>query len=95
MVTVSEALQTAGVVIQWQPMTTADTKKPRDEILIEVFRRMKSQSALARALSRPEHSISRAAVCQWRRIPEEHVREIAELTGIALRRLRPDLYAPR
>jgi pyruvate kinase len=35
--------------------------------------------------------ITRAAVSQWRRVPERHLVVVARVTGIPKRRLRPDL----
>jgi len=48
-----------------------------------------SIAALARALG-----ITRAAICQWRKIPAERVIEIERVTGVPRHELRPDLYAP-
>ena len=39
--------------------------------------------------------ISRAAVSQWRRVPEKHLAVVARITGISRRRLRPDLFPMR
>jgi pyruvate kinase len=39
--------------------------------------------------------VSRAAVSQWRRVPEKHVAVVARMTGISRRVLRPDLYPAR
>jgi pyruvate kinase len=39
--------------------------------------------------------VSRAAVSQWRRVPERHVAIVARITGISKRRLRPDLFPVR
>jgi len=39
--------------------------------------------------------ISRAAVSQWRRVPEKHLVVVARITGISKRRLRPDLFPVR
>jgi pyruvate kinase len=39
--------------------------------------------------------VSRAAVSQWRRVPERHVAVVARITGISKRRLRPDLFPAR
>lgn len=36
--------------------------------------------------------ISRAAVSQWRRVPEKHVATVSRITGVSKRVLRPDLY---
>jgi pyruvate kinase len=36
--------------------------------------------------------VTRAAVSQWRRVPERHLGAVARITGISRRRLRPDLY---
>ena len=64
------------------------TKRYRDAALIDVLAAIGSQSELARRLG-----VSRAAVCHWRRVPLRHLRAIAEMSGIARERLRPDLYA--
>ena len=39
--------------------------------------------------------VSRAAVSQWRRVPERHLTTVARITGISKRVLRPDLYPIR
>lgn len=44
-------------------------------------------TALAAALG-----ITHGAVCQWTNVPHQHVRKIAEITGIAPAALRPDLF---
>lgn len=43
--------------------------------------------AIARRIER-----SSAAVSQWKRVPIDHVRAVAELSGIAVERLRPDVF---
>lgn len=48
-----------------------------------------SIAALARAIG-----ITRAAICQWDRIPADRIVEIERLTGVPRSELRPDLYAP-
>ena len=48
-----------------------------------------SIAALARALG-----ITRAAICQWDRIPAERVIAIEAATGVPRHDLRPDLYPP-
>lgn len=45
-------------------------------------------TALAVALK-----ITHSAIYQWKKVPAEHVRPIAEFTGIAPSVLRPDLFA--
>lgn len=60
---------------------------PKDQILALVFERAGGVRALAEKLG-----IHRVAVYQWRRVPEQHVRAVAEMTRIAKSRLRPDLY---
>jgi DNA-binding transcriptional regulator YdaS (Cro superfamily) len=37
------------------------------------------------------NDLSPQAVSQWKRIPQERVRKIAELTGVSPAQLRPDL----
>lgn len=58
----------------------------RQPVLREIFARI-SITKLARVLG-----ISKMAVSQWRRVPAERALEINALTGIPLKRLRPDVY---
>lgn len=60
---------------------------PKDAILALVIERAGGVRSLAERLG-----IHRVAVYQWRRVPENHVRAVADMTGIAKKRLRPDLY---
>ena len=62
----------------------------RDPILEEAFRQRLAVTEIARAIG-----ITRAAVSQWRRVPERHVAAVARLTKIPKRRLRPDLFPGR
>lgn len=62
----------------------------RDPILALVFERAEKIGGV-RALAE-RLGIHRVAVYQWRRVPENHVRAVADMTGIAKKRLRPDLY---
>lgn len=39
--------------------------------------------------------LTHQAVRQWRRVPEAHVRPLAKLAKIPMKRLRPDLYGPQ
>jgi DNA-binding transcriptional regulator YdaS (Cro superfamily) len=55
--------------------------------LQEVFKKAGGQVKLAR-----HFNVSRAAICQWRRVPAERCIEVSKLTGIALNELRPDIY---
>lgn len=36
--------------------------------------------------------ITRHAIYQWSRVPEEHVHDVESITGIPRHKLRPDLY---
>lgn len=36
--------------------------------------------------------ITHSAIYQWKKVPAEHVRKVAEFTGISPAALRPDLY---
>jgi pyruvate kinase len=58
----------------------------RDAILEQAFRTRMVVTQIAEALG-----ITRAAVSQWRRVPERHLVVVARVTGIPKRRLRPDL----
>jgi hypothetical protein len=58
----------------------------RDLILEEALSKREMSAQIAEALG-----ITRAAVSQWRRVPERHLVVVARVTGIPKRRLRPDL----
>lgn len=61
--------------------------RKKDPILNEVFAITGTAAALGVMLG-----ISRSAVSQWQKIPLRYLRDVAEITGIPRRRLRPDLY---
>lgn len=63
-----------------------DNATQRYVILNEIFSKI-SKAKLSRELE-----ISRMAVGQWKRVPAQHVRKVAQLTGISMKRIRPDLY---
>lgn len=58
----------------------------RDRILARVFKQLGGQSKVAAALG-----VSTAAVSLWKRLPEQHLDAIEQLTGIKRGALRPDL----
>lgn len=59
------------------------------EHLIAYFKANRgSQFRLAKHLGKSPSTVS-----QWQTVPAEHVRKVADFTGIALVDLRPDLYA--
>jgi DNA-binding transcriptional regulator YdaS (Cro superfamily) len=62
--------------------------KPRDPILMDVFKAFGGQSKLAQYLS-----LTRQSVTQWEKVPLKHVRAIARYTGMSPAVLRPDIYA--
>ena len=62
----------------------------REPVLGEVLRRRMAVTEIAAATG-----LSRAAVSQWKRVPERHLAIVAKLTRISKRRLRPDLYLVR
>ena len=62
----------------------------RDAILEEALRTRMAVTQIAETLG-----ISRAAVSQWKRVPEKHLPVVARITRISKRRLRPDLYPER
>lgn len=75
--------------LQCDPMKASGNKA----ILAEVFEKAGGQAALAEKLSAATgDSITRQAVNKWKHIPPKHVRAIAVLTGLPLKRLRPDLF---
>ena len=61
----------------------------RDRALDQVFKQLGGLSKVAAALD-----VSVAAVSLWRRLPEQHIPTIQQLTGIKRAALRPDL-APK
>ena len=60
----------------------------KDPILVEALNRVGGASALSAVLG-----VSSQAISQWRRVPPMRVRAVAEASGIADWRLRPDLYS--
>jgi len=48
------------------------------------------QAELARQVG-----VTRQAVWKWRKIPDQHLTKVHQITGIPLHELRPDLYQPR
>jgi len=62
-------------------------RSERDLILAPAIAAAGGESAVAKKLVR-----SRAAVHQWRRVPQVHVEMLARLSGFPLHMLRPDLY---
>lgn len=61
--------------------------KDRNSILVDVFVAAGSMAELARKLN-----ITRAAISHWQHVPFRHLKEIAKITGISRKKLRPDLY---
>lgn len=59
----------------------------RDEILIEVFARYGTASALAARLG-----VTRQSVSAWKCVPMKYVKLIEKDTGIPRDKLRPDVY---
>jgi DNA-binding transcriptional regulator YdaS (Cro superfamily) len=62
----------------------------RDPVLAEALSTRMAVTQIAETIG-----ISRAAVSQWRRVPERHLAVVAKITRISRRRLRPDLYPVR
>jgi hypothetical protein len=67
---------------------------PCRAILPLIFDKVGSQAELARKLTADGKRISRAAICQWKRVPDDCVRLVAGYTGFSLKKIRPDLYDP-
>lgn len=44
------------------------------------------------ALAEQLQVISASAIRQWVRVPAQHARRVAEITGLALHEVRPDLW---
>ena len=62
----------------------------RDAALERALRTRMAVTEIAEAIG-----VSRAAVSQWRRVPERHLTAVARITGMAKRELRPDLFLSR
>jgi len=62
-----------------------------EEALVEAIRKAGGPAAVGRAFDPP---ISRAAVSQWRVAPYKRCLRLAELSGISVHQLRPDVYGP-
>lgn len=66
----------------------------------KVIETLGGAAAVASRLPSPKRgrtSITPAAVYKWKRIPAQHVRHVAGMSGgkFSLHDLRPDLYDPR
>jgi DNA-binding transcriptional regulator YdaS (Cro superfamily) len=72
-----------------ESMTIESAAMSDEQILAQVFEKAGGQKAVAEKLA-----LTKQAVNKWTRIPPAHVRVISGLTGIAMSRLRPDLYDP-
>jgi DNA-binding transcriptional regulator YdaS (Cro superfamily) len=69
-------------------MRNRKPKAPAKAPLDRAVEKLGSKTALAIALK-----ISRAAVCQWDRVPSGRVGAVSKLTGIPPHELRPDLFS--
>ena len=59
--------------------------------VLEIIRRCGGGTQLARALG-----VNRQSIYSWTRIPAERVQQIADLSGLQLHEIRPDIFrAPR
>lgn len=65
------------------------SKTPGFDFLPKLFKKAKSKTAVARLCR-----VSKVAVGRWTRVPDDHVRRIAEAYGFPLKEIRPDLYDP-
>lgn len=61
----------------------------RDAALQQVIDRAGGVPALASAIG-----VWNTAVYQWRRVPARHLQAVADLTGLPLHELRPDIVRP-
>ena len=61
----------------------------RDEALQRVLSQRRATTRIAMALG-----VSRAAVSQWKQVPQQHLGLVAAIFGTTRQKLRPDLYAP-
>jgi hypothetical protein len=64
-----------------------EMKKRWKDAVEECARHMGNHRMLAEALG-----LSSTATWRWSKVPDKRVIEVARLTGIPLRELRPDLY---
>jgi hypothetical protein len=62
-----------------------------DPIVAAALKAAGGSTLISRTLSKRER-ISKAAVGQWRRIPEKWVMPMAMLSGFTAHQLRPDLF---
>ena len=67
--------------------------KRRSPALEEAITRAGGVTKLAAAMTAEGCKITKAAVCLWDEVPALRVRLVSKITGVAMRRLRPDLYA--
>lgn len=64
----------------------------RDPFLDELFGDH-SQAEIARTVSKPGKTVTRHAVNQWKKVPDQHVQAVADM-GYPLKKVRRDLYDP-
>jgi hypothetical protein len=71
------------------PYKDALTLISMDAGLTKAIKAAGNGAALARELG-----ITRSALSQWRRVPQQHIIAIERITGVHRKVLRPDLYPP-
>lgn len=72
-----------------QPIAMIDELSPVKEALQRATQAAGGLTGLSRIAG-----VSRQAVQQWDRVPEDKVKQVAEATGISRHELRPDLFRP-
>lgn len=76
----------------------SDFQATRDPVVLEAIEKMggctaAAEKLCARAKARgSKRKIGKTAVAGWVRVPENWVRDVRVLTGLPLKKLRPDLF---
>jgi DNA-binding transcriptional regulator YdaS (Cro superfamily) len=73
-----------------QNFYNAAMRHDRTPIFYEIFKIYGNASKLAKALG-----VSKQTVSAWKRVPIQHVLQIAQETQIPLEKIRPDVYGAR
>ena len=62
----------------------------QDPVMAEIMIMRGLPSIIARACG-----VAPQAVYQWKKVPIHHVHTVAEVTGLRLDQIRPDIFRPR
>jgi DNA invertase Pin-like site-specific DNA recombinase len=71
-------------------MTTRYKPENQDEAIRRIRATRGQSTEIARVCG-----IERAAVYQWKKVPPRWIHQVAEVTGMSLEEIRPDIFRPK